>query len=66
MLQTSGVDIILDRAGSDREETHWPRGCEFQQVEDLLKPVSAKAVSDEMVVFGLRPRSGPVAASNGL
>lgn len=57
---------MLDRAGRDREETYWPRGCEFQQVEDLLKPVSAKAVNDEMVLFGLSPRNGPVAASNGL
>lgn len=43
-----------------------PRACEFQQVEGLLKPVSAKAANDEMVVFGLSDRSGPVAASNGL
>lgn len=39
-----------------------PEGCEFQQVEDLLEPVSAKAVDDEMVVFGLSPRSSSVAA----
>lgn len=32
-----------------------PEGCEFQQVEDLLEPVSAKAVDDEMVVFWPQP-----------